>query len=167
MNRTNTQRMGILGVAFAVSWCGAASGCRMKQGSFHDELAGAPPVTTPSVEVVRGSGRESRVHVRPFQRTELQAVSTTVTHGPLFFETPGEDADTGDDNHFAWTGKDYLHFAYGPTRFLVNAALYPISVLVTPYWQNMESDGVGSRKVCCTRHDAIAVRHDDTATVKP
>lgn len=167
MNRTNTQKVGILGVALAVSLCGAVSGCRMKRGSFHDELAGMPSVTTPSVDVVLSSERESRVDVRPFQRTELHAVSTTVTHGPLFFETPGEDADAGDDTHFAWTGKDFLHLAYGPTRFLVNAALFPFSAVVTPYWQDMESDGVGSRRVCCTMHDAIAVEHDDTATVRP
>ncbi len=116
------------------------AGCRHRVNAFTDELAGQPPVSTPSVEAARAVSVERTVSRRPHARAEVDAASGAVTHGPLFFEDPFEDIGS-EEGAFRWTGGDYGHFFYGPSRFLVNTVLFPVSAVVTPPWQVMVSDG--------------------------
>ncbi len=132
---------------------GAATACRMMQNPYRDELAAAPPVTTASVEAARSRPAERRSTQRPFHETVIGTASGKVYHGPLYFETAGEDPDPADDR-FAWSGEDHLRILTDPTRFLFNAVLFPVSVVVTPPWQFMVSDGVPDRSVVWVRHDA-------------
>ena len=83
----------------------------------------------------------------------VSAGNGAVKHGPVYFEDPFEETG-GDDRSFAWTGEDYWHSLYGPSRFLVSAVLFPVSAALTPPWQVMESDGQPGRRVFGMEHDA-------------
>lgn len=137
----------------SIAFVATHSGCHMISNPYVDELAHQPPVTTASVEgalVAEVSPIESH---RSFVAMEAKSVDGTVSHGPLYFEDGFEDA-FDDDDIFAWTGEDWIHSIVWRVRFLVNTALFPISALVTPPCRLMYSDGLASRSVCSTAHDA-------------
>ena len=96
-------------------------------------------ISTPSVENVREANVGVSLHRRPFQLTPVSAKDATVTHTPLYYEDPCETP--GERLSFAWTGEDYFHLLYGPARFLVSTALFPLSAIDTPPWKMMRSDG--------------------------
>ena len=121
-------------------------GCALMVDPFEDELAGRQAVTTPSVEGARAVEATPTELVREHEATTLCAQDGTVTHGPLYFEDPADEYGS-DDDQFAWTGEDYWHFLSWRGRFLVNAVFFPVSVVVTPPWMVMESDGRPSREV--------------------
>jgi hypothetical protein len=67
-------------------------------------------------------------------------VAGEVPHYPLYWEDPFEDV--GDQNeHFAWTWQDYVVMPYSMGRVLLNTVAVPVSMVVTPPWQTMVSDG--------------------------
>ena len=140
------------GMVLMAVWTLGIVGCRTMADPSADAVVRQSPTTTPSVEgawaieTTRGDLR------RPFEVMELPVGDGTVTHGPLYFEDPDEEAD-GDDQ-FAWTAQDYLRLFNWRGRFLYNLALFPVSVVVTPPWMWMASDGYPSRKVFGTYHDA-------------
>jgi hypothetical protein len=150
----------------AVALAGAAalvSGCHNGDNPFTDELAGNPPVTTPSADAARAASVEPRLTQRPHTHTEVRSASGVVTHGPLYFEDPYENPPDEDDV-FEWSGEDYAHLAYGPARFLVNTVLFPVSAAVTPPWLVLESDGQNTKvlKAADNREDDAS---SDDATV--
>ncbi len=125
----------------------ALAGCRLAVDPFTDELAGRSPVTTPSVEaarnkagLVRAAQVEHAVSQRSHMAAHLNATDGRVTHGPLYFEDPFENPGDEDGN-FAWSGKDYMHWLYGPGRFLVNVVVFPVKAAVSPPWIEMGGDG--------------------------
>jgi hypothetical protein len=90
---------------------------------------------------------------RAFSPVEARWASGSVSHGPLYFEDGyGEASD--DDDVFAWSGDDWLHGMVWRARFLVNTALFPISVVVTPPCRLTYSDGRPSRCVFGAVFDA-------------
>ena len=127
---------GIVGIAAAAA---LASGCQLVKAPFTDELAGGPAVTTSSVEAARAMSVQPRLPHRPHAPVEVHLPGGTVTHGPLYFRDPFESTDC-DDGRFAWSGEDYLYWLYGPSRFLLNTAFFPVSAAVTPPWRIMKSD---------------------------
>jgi hypothetical protein len=131
----------------------SASGCALMVNPFEDELAGGQAVTTPSVEGARVVEATPSELVREHEASTLCAKGGTVTHGPLYFEDP-TDEHGSDDGQFAWTAEDYWHFLSWRGRFVINGLFFPASVVVTPPWMVMESDGKPSREVLGERLDA-------------
>lgn len=128
-------------------------GCHMVVNPFHDEMASVAAVTTASSRGVREAGVSPR-EIKPLGEVKaVPAVDGTVTHGPLYFEGPLEDKGS-EDGKFAWTSEDFVHPVWWRGRFLVNVALFPISVLVTPPWAVMASDGELSHRALGTDRDA-------------
>ncbi len=149
---TGIFRVRLTGMVLMAVWTLATVGCQMIADPFADAVAQRGPITTPSVEgALAVETTRADLH-RPFKVMELPAGDGTVTHGPLYFEDPDEEAD-GDDR-FAWTAQDYLRIFNWRGRFLFNLALFPVSVMVTPPWMVMASDGYPSRKVFGVYHDA-------------
>ena len=128
-------------------------GCRLMVNPFTDELSANRAVTTPSMEGVFAADVTPVYRQRPYEPVENLPEDGTVTHGPLYFED--SFADRGDeDGRFAWTGEDYRQLFYWRGRFLLNAAWFPVSVLVTPPWVVMASDGRVSRQAWGCAQDA-------------
>lgn len=71
------------------------------------------------------------------------AESGAIEHWPLWFEDPFVDSGhgrTGDNKYYVgW--EDYLALAYDYPRFTLNWLFFPVSVVVTPPWAIMESNG--------------------------
>jgi len=117
------------------------SGCqRGINKPFADGLGSVKAVTTSSVEAVRAADVETHHPRRPYAVMEAEVPGAAVSHGPLYFEDPFESADENDEQ-YAWTFEDGYYFFYGPTRFLVNIAFFPLSALVDPPWQMTTSEG--------------------------
>jgi len=129
------------------------SGCQMFVNPWHDEMAHAPEVTTNSAEYAKSLDVQPAVRNRDYGESTVLMADGTVTHGALYFEDPWETAGS-DDDHFAWTIEDHAEFFFGPFRYLLNGALMPVSVVDTPPWRLMASDGVPSRHVLWMPHDA-------------
>lgn len=131
-----------------------SSGCSLMVNPFRDELTSQAAVSTPSADGVRDAkcGEPSEL-VRPFEEVQLAAADGTLTHGPLYFEDSFEDTGS-DDGNFAWTGEDYRHPFYWRGRFLLNAIFFPVSVVVTPPWTVMASDGHPSRECLGLSYDS-------------
>ena len=139
MNNSCPDRRWICGIVGIATAAGLASGCQLVKAPFTDELAGGPAVTTPSVDAARVISVEPRLPHRPHAPVEVHLPGGTVTHGPLYFQDPFESTDY-DDGRFAWSGEDYICWLYGPSRFLLNTAFFPLSAAVAPPWHIMESD---------------------------
>jgi len=130
-------------------------GCQLIVNPFRDESASQRSIDTPSVEAVRRHEGTPLTVTRPYAAAMAKLEAESVTHGPLYFEDPYEEAGSEDDR-FAWTGTDYWHILYWRGRFLANAALFPIHAVVTPPWTVMESDGIIEPVWCghCNPRDA-------------
>lgn len=131
----------------------ALGGCTLLVHPFRDELANEPPVTTASVETVQNSKATRSVQQRDWPAKELYSQNGAVRHHPLYFEDGFEDKGS-DDGKFAWTHEDYVQLFSWRGRFLINTIAFPVSVVVTPPWTVMESDGVLSRQALGWEHDA-------------
>ena len=129
------------------------SGCSLMVDPFTDELAGQPPVMTPSAQGALAAEAAPTSIQRGHARMEVLKEIGAVTHGPLYFEDGFEDGGS-DDDQFAWTKEDYLQLFYWRGRFLVNAVFFPISVVAAPPQTVMVSDGRISRELAGVGHDA-------------
>lgn len=97
-----------------------------------------------------------------------------VSHWPTWFEDPFEDKGNRDvavadenaaDVDFRMNWVDYMHIVYGPARFALNGALWPVSAVVTPPGRLMESDGKLSPSIIDhLDHDPV---RSDSATREP
>ncbi len=128
-------------------------GCQLLVDPWRDETTLEPPVTTASAELARAAETKESECPREFAASTIGAADGAVTHGPLYFEDPIEDSGS-DNGAFAWTGEDFLQMALGPTRFLINGVFVPVSLVDTPPWMVMSSDGEPSRRVVWQAHDA-------------
>jgi len=129
-------------------------GCAHKIDRLARESACQDEVTTSSVEAARTVQTQAEVRRRPHSAVRVQAKEGIVTHAPLYFEDPYEEA-RNEEYCVVWSPTDYLHsWFYGPARCLINTVLFPISVGAAPPWATMASDGQLSRSVVGKRHDA-------------
>lgn len=134
-----------------------STGCQLMQNPFVDELSPPAVITTPSAQAAHAEQIERIPSTRSHAAIEVHAKDGSVTHGPLLFEGAYEAA-TPDDTQFSWSRVDSVAWSYGTGRFLANIALYPISVVATPPWKLMVSDGKPSRSVFAAgAHDSAAV----------
>lgn len=143
---------------------GLAAGCAHVNDPFKDSsLYIDAEMNTASAEGYRAAPEFRTVVLRESPHNEVRYENGTVTHWPLWFEDPFEDKGNGvtdesdrdaPDNEFAWNGADYLHILYGPGRFILNAAAWPVSVVVRHPGMLMESDGRISKGIWWYDHDA-------------
>ncbi|MGB2987397.1 MAG: hypothetical protein WBE26_16145 [Phycisphaerae bacterium] len=141
---SSSRRYIVLGVSL-LGVTASVTGCSLMVNPFTDELAGQPAVTTVSVDAARAVAIEATVTQRLYASTSVPAKDGTVTHGPLYFEDPFEKTGS-EDGSFAWSKVDYVYWLYGPARFLVNTALFPISAGAAPPWVVTASDGQSGRR---------------------
>ena len=144
-------------IAFVLAaFVGLGAGCssQLMVCPFHDELVSHPiAATTASVDGVHAAHLTPSMRVREHGPKEIRPFDGSVTHGPLYFEDPFEE-NGSNDGRFAWTGEDYLQWWYWRGRFIFNAVIFPWSVVDTPPWTVMVSDGKPSRKLFGSMHDA-------------
>ena len=131
----------------------AAGGCSELINPFVDDVPETGEVATASVAGIRQADAVPVMRERGFAPAYASAQDGTVSHWPLWWEDPFVDRGS-DDDRFAWTKEDYLAFPYGLGRSLVNTMGWPISVVVTPPFTVMGSDGVVSRQALGYDHDA-------------
>jgi len=143
MNLDAHHRFCSMGVALLMVGTLGVLGCHQSANPWQDSLAQRQPVTTPSVDAARAADREPSIQTRSHAPIRIGPSSERVSHGPLYFADPFE-CDVLDDGVFAWNGEDYAQFLVGPSRFLVNIALFPIHALATSPWVFLNSDGASS-----------------------
>ncbi len=129
-----------------------AGGCSEMINPFVDDVPATDEVTTASIVGVRQAGAAPVMRTRGFEPAHACAQDGTVTHWPLWWEDPFVDKGSM-DRQFAWTEEDYLAFPYGLGRSLLNMMGWPVSVVVTPPFTVMGSDGVLSRQALGYDHD--------------
>lgn len=126
---------------------GLVMGCSHYPNMFEDPYANQPPVTTASVEAVQAADVPPSIQDRHGVEKIRVSADGSVVHGPLYFEDPTEECGS-EDGRFSVTSEDYLWIVYWRARFLVNLVAFPVSVVDTPPWEQMVSDG---RLSCCGR----------------
>ena len=80
----------------------------------------------------------------------------TVVHGPIYMEDPFVDKGAGREGlnkyHTGW--EDCIALPYCIARYTLNWLFSPVSMVVTPPWTKMESDGEISKQILWYDHDA-------------
>ncbi len=132
-------------IAVLLCFVAVGSGCQLHVNPFADLPGDRKAITTASVDIARAFGGQRTVLCRDSAVSHLSAVDGTVTHGPLYFEDPFEDRGS-EDGRDAWTAEDMVQPLCWGARFLGNAVSFPVSVIVTPPWAIMASDGYASRE---------------------
>ncbi|MGB0715575.1 MAG: hypothetical protein ACPGXK_06845 [Phycisphaerae bacterium] len=145
-------------------------GCQLLVNGFVDELADEPVVTTPSVVLSREYVGTPSTRTRDWAEVEGASTDGTVLHAPLYFEDFFEDQGS-EDGEFKWTLEDYFWVVEWPSRYMINGAFMPVSMIVIPPWQVTASDGHLSDQWPGQWHDAtrwdhavktpVDVHHDD------
>ncbi|HMQ14488.1 MAG TPA: hypothetical protein PKC49_00805 [Phycisphaerae bacterium] len=132
----------------------SGAGCGRIHCLFHDDsLATAETPGSATAEDVLGRFEPAAQRQRSWPRQEIGSQYEPVAHGPLYFEDPFEDKGAGrPDQRWGW--EDYVALAYCPARHVLNLLAMPVSIVVTPPWTPMESDGHLSRQLLGYDHDA-------------
>lgn len=131
----------------------ALCGCQLAINPFEDSLSAQSPVTTPSVEGAREVTSEASTMTRGYESFSVDAPDGSVTHGPLYFEDWSEDSLKVDDA-FAIGKYEYGMLFVDGGRFLVNIVFFPVSVIASPPWTVMTSDGHMASRCCCVYGDS-------------
>lgn len=135
-------------------------GCHHADSPFFDPLADDPPVATASSDAAAAIEPKGEIRQRDFAEDVRVLTESDVTHLPLYWEDPFEDLTSECPDcagRFAWGLEDFAAWFYSPTRFLVNGLLAPVSMVVNPPWETMESDGVPGLRFLGEQHDARRV----------
>jgi len=152
LNLGATWRWDVLVGVFTLASC--LVGCSVRVNPFKDEFQDEPPVTTPSVDMVRAAHVAPRMPVRAFEQVQRVAEEGAVRHGPIYFEDPYEE-NGSEDGRFSWTWEDYWQVFYWRGRFLVNAVIFPVRAVLTPPWRAMVSDGHLEPRTFGELHDPV------------
>jgi hypothetical protein len=131
-----------------------AGGCARIPNLFREDgPAAREPLDSPTAAHVYASQEPVAIREREWSTAHLAPASGAVSHGPLYFEDPFEDKGAGRSD-YRWGWEDYVAMPYGFFRYLLNGAALPVSLIVTPPWSEMESDGRVSRQLLGYDHDA-------------
>ncbi|HNQ23659.1 MAG TPA: hypothetical protein PKK06_11250 [Phycisphaerae bacterium] len=142
-------------VVLAAVW---VPGCHLRASPFMDIGTEGSQITTPSAEAARASGPgQPSALTRAHEPIVVATEGVAVTHAPLYFETSSEVREVSDDR-VVWIARDYMLMLGGPARFLVNLAALPVSLVDTPFWWEMASDGQMGRRTFGLPYDAVHVR---------
>jgi hypothetical protein len=148
----------ILHLAFCM-----VAGCAHVPNQWREDgpSAGAD-LQSPTVADIRTRYEPAELRRRDWEPRTVSAESGAVTHWPLYFEDPFEDKGHGrSDYRLGW--EDYVAMPYGYARYTLNWLLFPASVIVTPPWTPMESDGILSRQALGYDHDAAPADQEESA----
>jgi hypothetical protein len=138
-----------------------APGCALTPNFFRETgPATRFPLESPTAFDIETRYEPSPIRHRNWPESTVLVKSGAVRHYPLYFEDPFEDKGHGRTEkthplnvyHFGW--EDAVAAPYGLARFTANWLLLPISVVVTPPWTVMESDGRVSKQILTCDHDA-------------
>lgn len=141
-------------MAAAAGLLSVAVGCGRVSNHWVDDAPSATSdLQSPSERQIREQYQPADMRQRDWQVASVAWESGAVEHGPLYFEDPFEDKGAGrSDYRVGW--EDYVAFPYTFWRAILNGALLPVSMVVTPPWTTMESDGVLSKQLLGYDHDA-------------
>lgn len=116
-------------------------GCAVCPNQYADDGPSTDmPAHSPAGDDLYARYQPAPQRVRESEPTLHAAHSGAVTHLPLWFEDPFVEKGSGRDDHrLDW--EDWFTMAYGAGRAMVNLALSPGTVVITPPWMFMESDG--------------------------
>lgn len=153
----------------AVALVGLLAGCSQIPNQFVDD--------SPSTYLEHNSATTNHIlttydpaepRQRGWEERTVTPVRGAVTHWPLYFEDPFVDKGHGrqpPSYHLGW--EDVVAAPYGFARYTLNWMMLPVSMVVTPPWTLMESDGVLSRQALGYDHDATRADQDDRRETTP
>ena len=152
--------MAVVAIGLAVATAGCASNSSLRTAASRSVVVFCEPITEQDLATASSEFVE-RAQVRPAERRRDGAEMTCyytqpcVQHYPLWWEDPFEDKDKISGNGYAGlTWEDFLAIFYGDGRWLANTILAPVSMVVTPPWRTMRSNGVLSKQLLGYDHDA-------------
>lgn len=131
----------------------ALMGCGKTHNHFAaDSPADMHPNASPTSERILAEQGTSEQRARGWDSVSIEPVTSDVIHGPLYFENPLVDKGASYDNRLGW--EDFLAPPYDIARMTLNWMASPVSMIVTPPWQPMASDGEISEQLLGPDHDA-------------
>ena len=137
------------------------AGCQHLINPYVDDTIPADGITTATAKTIERPEKETE----PKKAAATQSLREnwpqltargnrgTVTHWALWYEDPLEDVGVY-DSRFAWTWQDYVAWPYSTGRWIVNALALPVSVIVTPPFAILSSDGIISDQKWWMKRDA-------------
>lgn len=133
---------------------GLFAGCAQTENLFVDNSPSRTmEIDSPSAADAYARFQPAEQRQRSWARMSTAAERGAVDHGPLYFEDPFEDKGSGHgDYRIGW--EDAIAVPYNLARFTTNWLLLEVSLVVTPPWTPMESDGNLSRQLLGYDHDA-------------
>ena len=134
----------------------AAPGCGKLNNVWVDDSPPVASLNSPTALDVEARFPLAPQRVREWASATVAPESGAVIAGPTYFEDPFVDKGSGHTgNYTSWV--DYVAMPYGLGRFTLNWLGLPASMVVTPPWTPMESDGELSPGLLGLDHDAEPV----------
>lgn len=161
-----------LTICAAIMSCAILSGCAHIPNQWVEDGPAVKQTweTPTSLDILKKCDAPA-IHHRSGETVYLSAVRGVVDHGPLYMEDPFADKGHGRTGlnvyHIGW--EDYVALPYCISRYTLNWLLAPVSMIVTPPWTAMESDGEISKQLLGYDHDAerVPCEHAKTEPVTP
>jgi hypothetical protein len=128
-----------------------------------DGPATTTPLDSPTAADIKAHYAEAPIVHRPWPPMDVEAESGAVVHGPLYFEDPfidkgsGRTDQTDPNNVYRYGWEDVVAVPYVYSRYTLDWLALPVSMIVTPPWTPMESDGEISKQALGYDHDAAPV----------
>ncbi|TWT44899.1 hypothetical protein RAS1_13180 [Phycisphaerae bacterium RAS1] len=134
----------LIGVALLGAFM--APGCAVCPNQYVDDGPSTDmPANSPAGEELYARYQPAPQRVREQDPSFHAARSGAVKHLPFWFENPFVEQGSGRSDHRLGC-EDWLAMVYGLGRAMVNLGGSPASVVFTPPWLIMESDGRAARR---------------------
>lgn len=166
------------GARFSIFAAGVALGALASVGCSHvenqfreDGPSFGADWRSPTEIDVRDNYEPSIVRRRAWEPLAVSVEDGRVSHFPLHFEDPFEDkgaeafGPTSDE--YKWRCSDIVAAPWTYARHWLNIVAYPVSLVVTPPWTLMESDGQLSKQALGYDHDAARANEREALAVPP
>jgi hypothetical protein len=145
---------------------GVGSGC----AALHDQFRETGPSITesldsPTAKVILAHQDTAGARARDWQPSHAPCEEVGVVHGPLYYEDPFEDKGSANDAQ-CLGGEDIIAAPYGFARFWLNTLGLPVSMVVTPPWTPMLSDGRLSQQALGMDHDPARATPDEVQAAR-
>jgi len=136
---------------------GLFAGCAVNPNQFREDgpAAGAQ-LESETARDVYARFQPSRLQPRDWKPNQAVVENGSVVHGPTYMENPFVDKGHGRTGrnvyYIGW--EDLVSALYDYPRFTVNWLGIPVSLIATPPWTPLKSDGELSRQALGYDHDA-------------